>query len=36
MKMLDPRTAVMHTAAVEAIKELLQDAPDGPSAERYP
>ena len=36
MTMLDPRTRHMHAAAVEAIKEMLPDAPDGPSEESYP
>ena len=36
MKMMDPRTRNMHVAAVEAINEMLPDAPDGPSDESYP
>ena len=35
MKMLNPETSNMHVAAVEAIDELLPDAPDGPSDESY-
>ena len=36
MKMMDPRTRNMHVAAVEAINEMLPDAPDGPSDESCP
>lgn len=35
MMSLDFRTRPMYTASVEAIKEMLPDAPDGPSDERY-
>ena len=35
MMNLAPRTRLMYTASAEAIKEMLPDALDGPSDERY-
>ena len=35
MMNLAPRARLMYTASVEAIKEMLPDAPEGPSDERY-